>query len=85
MRYEPILDAIGTTANLPRGAFGVTDGVSLRLTFRHKKATSSEMASSLGLYVKPLQRWAAAGLQRIKLDVYDVRNLGQRVPIQIEL
>ena len=49
-----------------------------------KKATSSEMASSLGLYVKRWQRWAAAGLQGIRLDVY-VRNLSQQVPIQIEL
>jgi len=35
---------------------------------RQKKATSNEMASSLGLYVKRWQRWAVAGLQGIKID-----------------
>jgi hypothetical protein len=33
------------------------------------KATSIEMASVLGLYVKRWQRWAAVGLQDIKIDV----------------
>jgi hypothetical protein len=36
-----------------------------------KKATSIEMALALGLYVKRWQRWAAAGLQDIKIDVYE--------------
>ncbi len=35
---------------------------------RKKKATSNEMASSLGLYVTRWQRWAVAGLQGIWLD-----------------
>ena len=35
---------------------------------RKKKATSNEMASSLGLYVKRWQRWAAAGLQSISVE-----------------
>jgi RNA-directed DNA polymerase len=35
-----------------------------------KKATSEEMALALGLYVKRWQRWAAAGLQGFKIDVY---------------
>ena len=35
---------------------------------RKKKATSDEMASTLGLYVKRSQRWAVAGLQGIKID-----------------
>jgi RNA-directed DNA polymerase len=44
---------------------------------RKKKATSNEMASTLGLYVKRWQRWTAAGLQGIKIDgVY-----GWKVPI----
>jgi RNA-directed DNA polymerase len=34
---------------------------------RIKKATSIEMALSLGLYVNPWQRWAAAGLQGIAI------------------
>ncbi len=50
----------------------------------HKKATSSEMASSLGLYVKRWQRWAAAGLQGIKLNAVYEQNLDQQVPSQIE-
>ena len=33
-----------------------------------KKATSNEMASSLGLYVTRWQRWAVAGLQGIRID-----------------
>jgi hypothetical protein len=37
---------------------------------RMKKATSIEMASVLGLYVKRWQRWVAAGLQRIKIGVF---------------
>lgn len=35
-----------------------------------KKATSDEMALALGWYVKRWQRWAAAGLQGFKIDVY---------------
>ena len=35
---------------------------------RKKKATSSEMASSLGLYVRRWQRWAVAGLQGIRIE-----------------
>jgi hypothetical protein len=31
---------------------------------RKKKATSHEMASTLGLYVKRWQRWATAGLNK---------------------
>jgi hypothetical protein len=38
---------------------------------RMKKATSIEMASVLGLYVKRWQRWVAAGLKSIKIDVYE--------------
>jgi RNA-directed DNA polymerase len=37
---------------------------------RMKKTTSIEMALSLGLYVNRWQRWAAAGLQGFKIDVY---------------
>jgi hypothetical protein len=33
-----------------------------------KKATSNEMASTLGLYVTRWQRWAVAGLQGIAID-----------------
>ena len=46
---------------------------------RKKKATSDEMATVLGLYVKRWQRWVAAGLQGIKIGVYDARNQYQRV------
>jgi hypothetical protein len=35
---------------------------------RIKKATSTEMASTLGLYVRRWQRWAVAGLHGIKID-----------------
>ena len=35
---------------------------------RKKKATSIEMASTLGLYVTRWQRWAVAGLQGITID-----------------
>ncbi len=35
---------------------------------RKKKATSTEMASSLGLYVTRWQRWAVAGLQEARID-----------------
>jgi RNA-directed DNA polymerase len=45
---------------------------------RKKKATSDEMALALGQYVKRWQRWAAAGLQGFKIDVYE-RNQYQRV------
>jgi RNA-directed DNA polymerase len=51
---------------------------------RKKKATSDEMALALGLYVKRWQRWAAAGLQGIKIDVYE-RNLIQRDLLQTAL
>jgi hypothetical protein len=37
---------------------------------RKKKATSDEMALALGQYVKRWQRWVAAGLQGIKIDVF---------------
>jgi RNA-directed DNA polymerase len=50
---------------------------------RIKKATSNEMADSLGLYVKRWQRWATAGLQGIKLDAVYEQNLDQLVPSQI--
>jgi hypothetical protein len=35
---------------------------------RQKKATLTEMATSLGLYVERWQRWAVAGLQGISID-----------------
>jgi hypothetical protein len=35
---------------------------------RIKKATSNEMASTLGMYVTRWQRWAVAGLQGIRID-----------------
>ena len=35
-----------------------------------KNATSNEMASTLGLYVKRWQRWAVAGLQEISIELY---------------
>jgi hypothetical protein len=38
---------------------------------RMKKATSIEMDSVLGLYVKRWQRWVAAGLQGFKIGVYE--------------
>ena len=43
---------------------------------RMKKATSIEMASVLGLYVTRWQRWVAAGLQGIKINVFyeQIRN-----------
>ena len=37
---------------------------------RQKKATSNEMASTLGLYVTRWQRWAVAGLQGITFELY---------------
>jgi hypothetical protein len=36
-----------------------------------KKATSDEVALALGQYVKRWQRWVAAGLQGIMMDVYE--------------
>jgi RNA-directed DNA polymerase len=36
-----------------------------------KKATANEMALALRLHVKRRQRWAAEGLQGIKVDVYE--------------
>jgi hypothetical protein len=47
---------------------------------RMKKATSIEMASVLGLYVKRWQRWVAAGLQDIKIGVYEQFQY-QRAPM----
>ncbi len=35
---------------------------------RKKKATSIEMASTLGLYVTRWQRWAVAGLREVRID-----------------
>ena len=59
--------------------------VQLYEQLRIKKATSNEMASSLGLYVTRWQRWAAAGLQGITIELYgDVQNLNRVGPIQIE-
>jgi hypothetical protein len=49
----------------------------------NKKATSDEMALALGQYVKRWQRWVAAVLQGIKIDVYE-QIPHQQVPIQIE-
>ena len=37
---------------------------------RQKKATSNEMAASLGLYVTRWQRWASAGMQDMTIDLY---------------
>jgi hypothetical protein len=37
---------------------------------RQNKATSIEMASTLGLYVNHWQRWAVAGLQIFEIDIY---------------
>jgi hypothetical protein len=50
---------------------------------KQKKATSGEMASILDCYVKCWQRWAAAGLQGIKI-VYDEQIQYQQVLNQIE-
>jgi uncharacterized membrane protein len=47
-----------------------------------KKATSIEMAFALGLYVKRWQRWAAAGLQGIKIGVYEQTRY-QQILMQI--
>jgi membrane-bound lytic murein transglycosylase len=44
---------------------------------KQKKATSVEMAFVLDCYVNRWQRWVAAGLQGIKIDVYE-QNLNQR-------
>jgi RNA-directed DNA polymerase len=49
----------------------------------NKKATSDKMALALGQYVKRWQRWVAAVLQGIKIDVYE-QIPHQQVPIQIE-
>jgi hypothetical protein len=49
---------------------------------RKKKATSIEMASVLGLYVKRWQRWAAAGLQSINIGDYEQIQY-KRAPMQI--
>jgi RNA-directed DNA polymerase len=50
---------------------------------KQKKATSEEMTFVLDCYVKRWQRWVAAGLQGITIDVYE-QNRCRRVPIQIE-
>jgi hypothetical protein len=50
---------------------------------KQKKATSEEIAFILDRYVNRWQRWAAAGLQGIKIDVYEQIRY-QRVLIQIE-
>jgi hypothetical protein len=50
---------------------------------RIKKASSIEMASVLGLYVKRWQRWVAAGLQRIKNGVFYEQIQYPQVLIQI--
>jgi hypothetical protein len=42
---------------------------------RPKKATSNGMAASLGLYVTRWQRWAVAGLQGIKIEIYCDRKM----------
>ena len=47
-----------------------------------KKVTPIEMTSVLGLYVKRWQRWVAAGLKSIKIDVYEQIQY-QQVLIQI--
>jgi hypothetical protein len=49
---------------------------------KKKKATSEEMASIQDCYVNRWQRWTAAGLQGIKIDVYEQIRY-QRVLIQI--
>ena len=47
-----------------------------------KKATSIEMATVLGLYVKRWQRWAAAGLQGFAINLtllcYDLDEMTTR-------
>jgi hypothetical protein len=58
--------------------------VQLYEQLRMKKATSSEMDFSLGLYVKRWQRCAAAGLQGIKIDGVFETNLNLLGPIRIE-
>jgi RNA-directed DNA polymerase len=50
---------------------------------KQKKATSEEMTFVLDCYVKRWQRWAAAGLQGIKI-VYDEQIQYRRVLVQIE-
>jgi hypothetical protein len=42
------------------------------------------MTFVLDRYVKRWQRWVAAGLQGIKIGVYDARNQYQQGLIQIE-
>jgi membrane-bound lytic murein transglycosylase len=49
---------------------------------KQKKATAEEMAFILDRYVNRWQRWAAAGLQGIKIGVYE-QNLNQQALIQI--
>ena len=49
---------------------------------KKRKATSEEAAFILDQYVKRWQRWAAAGLQGIKIDVYE-QNLDRLDLIQI--
>jgi RNA-directed DNA polymerase len=50
---------------------------------RKKKATSDEMALALGQYVKRWQRWVAAGLQGIKIDVFYEQIRYQQILMQI--
>jgi RNA-directed DNA polymerase len=51
---------------------------------RKKKATSHEVAYSLGMYVTRWQQWCTAGLQGITIQVYDdAPNRNPRVPLQI--
>jgi RNA-directed DNA polymerase len=50
---------------------------------RIKKATSIEMGSVLGLYVTRWQRWAAAGLQIMKIDGVYQQTQYQQDLIQI--
>jgi membrane-bound lytic murein transglycosylase len=49
---------------------------------KQKKATSEEMTFVLDRYVKRWQRWVAAGLQGIKIGVYEQIQY-QRAPMQI--
>jgi membrane-bound lytic murein transglycosylase len=50
---------------------------------KQKKATSEEMTFILDRYVKRWQRWVAAGLQGIKIGVYEQIQY-QQVLNQIE-
>jgi RNA-directed DNA polymerase len=50
---------------------------------RNKKATSDEMALTLGQYVKRWQRWVTAGLQGIKIGVFCEPIRYQQILMQI--